>query len=165
MNIKEVSKALGLPASTILYYEKRGLIKPERKANRYRTYCEDDLRRLKMIYLMREFHFSIEEIEQILYWNQKDVNFTEHTEDAKTFFQTKKQELKKQISFLTKTIEIIDKLPLFSDNSLAGERKYNVISELTNDLFTEYQEEKNEDSDYKRQSSKKRSDCKDINPN
>lgn len=140
MNMKEASKTLELPASTILYYEKRGLLTPRRKTNRYRDYSPDDIRQLKMIYLMREFHFSIDEIRQILHWNQKDTHFKDHNKTAKEFFIIKKEEINKQIRFLQKTLEIIDHLPVFSTTLLEGEQKYKVITELTNQLFIQYQE-------------------------
>lgn len=49
MKIKEVEKQVGLAKENIRYYEKEGLIKPERTANNYREYSEQDVAQLKKI--------------------------------------------------------------------------------------------------------------------
>lgn len=43
LRIGEVSKATGLSASTIRWYEKLGLILPQRESSGYRTYTQDDV--------------------------------------------------------------------------------------------------------------------------
>ena len=66
MTIKELEEILGVPRATIRYYEKEGLINPERKRNDYREYSEDDISKLKKIIIFRKHGFSIREIEDIL---------------------------------------------------------------------------------------------------
>ena len=46
MNIAEVSTRDGLPAKTIRYDEEIGLGKPQRGANRYRSFRESDVHKL-----------------------------------------------------------------------------------------------------------------------
>lgn len=41
--ISELALKVGLSRSTLLYYEKLGLISSKRQANGYRTYSEHDL--------------------------------------------------------------------------------------------------------------------------
>jgi len=43
MLIHEISKAVGLHPNTIVRFEKRGLIKPQRDWNGWRRYSADDL--------------------------------------------------------------------------------------------------------------------------
>ena len=48
MTIKEVEQCTGLPRSVIRFYEKEGLIAPQRnEENRYRAYSQADVDRLR----------------------------------------------------------------------------------------------------------------------
>lgn len=62
MNIKEVEELLSIPRANIRYYEKEGLINPQRKNNNYRDYNEDDIIILKRIIILRKLGFTVQEI-------------------------------------------------------------------------------------------------------
>ena len=62
MEIKEVEKLLSVSRSNIRFYEKEGLIAPERGNNNYRKYSEADVAMLKKIIILRKLGFSVEEI-------------------------------------------------------------------------------------------------------
>ena len=49
MKISELARRCGLARSTLLYYEKLGVIAGTRGANGYRHYDDDDLQRLRMV--------------------------------------------------------------------------------------------------------------------
>ena len=49
MTIKEIEELAGMPRANIRYYEKEGLLNPERDVNGYREYSEKDLLILKKI--------------------------------------------------------------------------------------------------------------------
>ncbi|MDY2627474.1 MAG: MerR family transcriptional regulator [Lachnospiraceae bacterium] len=66
MNIKEIEARSGLARANIRYYEKEGLLHPERRENGYRDYSEEDLELLKKIRLMRELGISLEEIRRLI---------------------------------------------------------------------------------------------------
>lgn len=65
MKIKEMEKRTGIPSANIRYYEKEGLLHPDRKENNYREYSEDDLKRLEQIKILRILGISLEEIRKI----------------------------------------------------------------------------------------------------
>lgn len=65
MTIKEMEARTGLARANIRFYEAEGLIAPERKANGYRDYSEDDLAILQRIKLLRTLHMSLEEIKAV----------------------------------------------------------------------------------------------------
>lgn len=66
MNIGEVEKVTGITKQNIRFYEKEGLICPERnKENDYREYGEGDIRQLKLIYIMRKMGISIPDIKKV----------------------------------------------------------------------------------------------------
>ncbi|MBX4168897.1 MerR family transcriptional regulator [Rhodococcus sp. DMU2021] len=49
MRIGELSRRTGLSTRMLRYYEQEGLIHPERGANGYRDYTDDDVARAKLI--------------------------------------------------------------------------------------------------------------------
>jgi DNA-binding transcriptional MerR regulator len=65
MNIKEMQEQSGLSRFNILYYEKEGLVVPERRKDGYRDYSEKDLEELKRIRLFRELEVPIEKIKEL----------------------------------------------------------------------------------------------------
>jgi DNA-binding transcriptional MerR regulator len=66
MKIGELADRTGIPASTIRYYEKEGLLpKAQRGANGYRVYQEYALERLDLIQLGQKLGFSLETIRSI----------------------------------------------------------------------------------------------------
>ena len=62
MDIVEVAKRSGLPASTLRYYEERGLIRSSGRSGLRRVFAPGVLDRLAMIELGRAAGFSLEEI-------------------------------------------------------------------------------------------------------
>ena len=66
MNIGQASRASGLPAKTIRYYEDIGLVEPARRGNGYRAYSGAHLHNLRFLARARSLGFSIEECRKLL---------------------------------------------------------------------------------------------------
>ena len=67
MRISDVANETGLSASNIRFYEKKGLLSPDReKESKYRDYSQEDIRRLKQIVLYRKMNLPVEMIFLIL---------------------------------------------------------------------------------------------------
>ena len=66
MNIGEASRASGLPAKTIRYYEEIGLVRPARGDNGYRDFSEQDAHKLAFLGRSRSLGFSIDECRTLL---------------------------------------------------------------------------------------------------
>lgn len=65
--ITELAKQFGLSRSTLLYYDRIGLLKPSgRSESNYRCYSESDRERLESICTMRQAGVDIEGIQSIL---------------------------------------------------------------------------------------------------
>lgn len=65
--ITELARKFGLSRSTLLYYDRRGLLIPsERSKAGYRLYSSNDLRRLASICSFRQAGLTIEDIHRIL---------------------------------------------------------------------------------------------------
>lgn len=65
--IGDVVKEINLSRSTILYYEKIGLLKSSiRNDSNYRIYYEDDIIKLKKIIMYKELGISLKEIKELI---------------------------------------------------------------------------------------------------
>lgn len=63
--IKQTVEKTGIPADTLRYYDKTGLLSPRRNGNRYREYDEQDIASLKNIVVMKYAQFSLAEIRRM----------------------------------------------------------------------------------------------------
>lgn len=61
MKISELARRCGLARSTLLYYEKLGVIAGTRAANGYRHYDEGDLQRLQMVQALQAGGLSLKQ--------------------------------------------------------------------------------------------------------
>lgn len=67
MRIKEVEELVGISRKNIRFYEKEGLLKPGRELeNSYRDYTEEEVRRLRIIKLLRKLDMPISSINDVL---------------------------------------------------------------------------------------------------
>ena len=99
-NIKEAEEETGITRQNIRFYEKKGLIQPERnKENDYRQYSEEDIQRLKTIKMLRKLDFSVEDIKEVLEGN---TDFTQAVRNHLDSLKERKRELSAQINFLEK---------------------------------------------------------------
>jgi len=65
MKIKDVEKRTQMDRATLYYYEKEGLLSPERTENGYRIYSAEDLLMIEKIKLLRSLQISIEELKAL----------------------------------------------------------------------------------------------------
>jgi len=71
LSVSELAKRCGLTRTSVLYYEKAGLLIPRtRSSNGYRWYGEEEVEQLKNILAYRSFGVSVAEIAELL--NKKD---------------------------------------------------------------------------------------------
>lgn len=66
MKINEIEKLLEIPKATIRFYEKEGLITPQRNENSYRDYSDADVEVLKKIVVLRKVGVAVEDIKNVL---------------------------------------------------------------------------------------------------
>ena len=65
MLINEVENKVGLSKKSIRFYEEHNLIHPKRTDKEYRIYDDEDLKKLKLIKILRELGISINELEKL----------------------------------------------------------------------------------------------------
>lgn len=65
MQIMNLEKQTGLERATIRYYEREGLLTPQRQENGYRSYSDGDVQTLLKIKLLRQLGMSLEQIRSL----------------------------------------------------------------------------------------------------
>ncbi len=93
MDIAEVAKASGLPASTLRFYEEKGLILSNGRLGLRRLFSADVIERLALISLGRNAGFSLDEIGEMFTPEGPDIN--------RALLLTKADELDGKIKELT----------------------------------------------------------------
>lgn len=97
VTIKEAEMQTGITKQNIRYYEKIGLLQPSREQeNKYRNYSEEDIRRLKLIFLFRKLDMPLEEIRQLL---EGTIELQDALQMQKEMLVERQQKLQAAISF------------------------------------------------------------------
>ena len=105
-SIKEVADILGLPASTIRYYDKQGLLPfVERSDSGYRRFSESDIELLRIIECLKKTNMPIKDIRQFTAWLQQgDASI----EQRQQMFLERRRAVEEQIEQLQETLKVID---------------------------------------------------------
>ncbi|MER0169604.1 MAG: MerR family transcriptional regulator [Nitrosomonas sp.] len=74
MDISEVAKASRLPASTLRFYEEKGLIRSNGRNGLRRSFSANVIERLALISLGRSAGFSLDEIAEMFTSDGPDIN-------------------------------------------------------------------------------------------
>lgn len=116
LTIGQLGKKASLSRSTLLYYDKLGLLKPSGRSNaNYRLYTIKDLARLDKIMLYREAGISLSEILQLLQSDDHNLN---------PVLEKRLIKLNSEISLMRQQQQLIVKL-LQDDSKLATTKTMN----------------------------------------
>ena len=97
ININEVEQLTGVSKRNIRFYEKEGLIVPERnEVNGYREYREADVRRIKLIRMFRMLDMPLEKISSVL---DNECSLETAVSEQKKHLEQQAQELQLAIQF------------------------------------------------------------------
>jgi len=117
LTISQLAKKFKLSRSTLIYYDKIGLLKPSaRSESNYRIYTETDTKTLDLICVYRNTGMSLKEIEKIMHAEGEGVVI--QLEDRLIQLNTEIQSLRKQqqhilnllkTTGLKKKVRIMDK--------------------------------------------------------
>lgn len=94
MNIGEVSYVTGLSAKSIRYYERLGLIRPNRAPNGYRVYRWSDIEILAFLGQARRAGFTVENCKKLL---ELQDNPRRRSADVKRLAQQRMRTLKTEL--------------------------------------------------------------------
>ena len=102
MNVGELAALAGVSVRSIHHYESVGLLEPERRGNGYRTFRDDDVRRVHMIRRFQSVGFSLSEIRDLAPCWRDDRSLTDrHDAEVRALYTTKLAEISLQIETLT----------------------------------------------------------------
>ncbi|MDV4152365.1 MerR family transcriptional regulator [Clostridium sp. AL.422] len=101
--VKEVANLSGTTIKTLYYYQKIGLLLPQKIAeNGYRYYGDKELKRLQQILFYRELDFSLDRIKVSL---ENEPNRLKCLYEQQELLKTRKQKLDDVLKTLEKTIK------------------------------------------------------------
>lgn len=76
LTVGKVSKMFGISRTALLYYDSIGLLSPsERSASRYRLYSQDDIDRLKQIFILKNAGVPLNQISSLLLKDEEPAVF------------------------------------------------------------------------------------------
>lgn len=97
MNIQEIERRTGVPKQNIRFYEKEGLISPDRNVeNGYREFSEEDVERIKLVKMFRKLDFPLSKISGLL---DGQLDLAETVEEQIKKLEDKSKELELCIGF------------------------------------------------------------------
>ncbi len=99
MKIKEVEELLSVSRANIRFYEKEGLLTPNRETNNYRDYSEENIKELKKIILFRKLGFTIEEIKKL---QKGEINLKDASADNIARLESEIESLKGALNLTQK---------------------------------------------------------------
>jgi len=113
MEIGKFSKESGLSIDTLRYYDKIGVLVPE-KINNRRQYTNDDMAIMQLITKLKVCDFSLDEIKNILDMERiveeaVEDNHLQILLDLKTTFNQKKMDMNIKMNEIVTTLKILDK--------------------------------------------------------
>lgn len=109
MNIGELARQTGVSIRSLRYYETKQLLSSQRGENRYRTYDQMAIERVRMIQFYLSLGLSTNEIFDVVFCSKPDdvASFCDGTEPSSCledmdFYQEKLAEIEAQIAALEK---------------------------------------------------------------
>jgi len=101
MTIGKIAKQAGVGVETVRFYERKGLIKqPKKKASDgFRTYSEDEARKIRFIKRAQELGFTLKEVKDLLDLNS---NPKATCEDVRVLAEEKINEIDQKIKDLNR---------------------------------------------------------------
>lgn len=104
--IKQMSELTGLPASTLRYYDKQGLLPNlKRDQNNVRIFSEDDYENLRLIDCLKRSGLSIKDIRRFMHLARQGDNALNERLDI---FVRRREALLKELADLKQVLRVIE---------------------------------------------------------
>lgn len=122
--IKDAARIMGVPTSTIRYYDKEGLLPfVERLASGYRIFTEKDIATLRIIDCLKKTGMSIKEIRQFSSWLEQGDSSLQQRYDM---FLERRRVVKQQMAELQKILDTVNYKCWYYETAIAaGTEKIN----------------------------------------
>ncbi|MCI8647779.1 MAG: MerR family transcriptional regulator [Firmicutes bacterium] len=105
--VGEMAKVLGIPASTLRYYDKEGLLPfVERSSGGIRMFSDKDYEWLKVIECLKQSGLSIKEIRAFIEMAQRGDESS--LAERRALFQDRRDAVKKQMEEMRETLALLE---------------------------------------------------------
>lgn len=116
--IKDAARIMGVPTSTIRYYDKEGLLPfVERLASGYRIFTEKDIATLCIIDCLKKTGMSIKEIRQFSSWLEQGDSSLQQRYDM---FLERRRVVKQQMAELQKILDTVNYKCWYYETAIAA---------------------------------------------
>ena len=104
--IKEAAQIMGIPATTLRYYDRQGLLPfVERKQSGYRVFSDNDIMLLRVIDCLKRSGMELKDIRQFTEWlREGDASL----EKRYQMFLERKEAVEQQMAEMQKTLDMIN---------------------------------------------------------
>ena len=128
-SIKEVSQMTNIPATTLRYYDKEGLLPfLERKESGYRVFHDSDLTMLQLLECLKSTGMSIREMKQFAKWAQEGDASLQKRYDM---FLERRKAVEQQMENLSKMLAILNHKCLYYETALQTGSEKNIMQKDT----------------------------------
>ena len=129
MTVKEVSKLLKIPVSSLHYYENEKLINPKRDKHNYRIFTKEDIMKMKYILILKNFNFSIAKIKELVTLHETCDSSSESKTLAGEMFEDQINELERKKEEYTNLINLFKLILLFEKPKDSKEKEADKLIE------------------------------------
>lgn len=127
--IGQFSKKAGVTLRTLRYYDKIGLLKPSYHNDLgHRLYSEQDFGRLQKILTLKFIGLSLEDISNIIKYDNNDQDLKKPLEIQKTIMEEKIQHIQMVIKAIDEAVHMLD-----NNNILNWDKFVNIINAINTD--------------------------------
>lgn len=130
--IKEAAQLSNMPATTLRFYEKEGLLPYiERRESGYRVFSDDDIGILRIIECLKKTGMPIRDIRQFIDWVKEG---DESLHRRHEFFLERKRVMEARMADMQKTLDLIEYKCRYYETALAAGTEKIHFKEETNSL-------------------------------
>ena len=129
MNIQDASRLTNLTKDTIRYYEKIGLLRPERQMNGYRTYQEREIKDMNFISKMKMINLPLKYNQLLLELKNKKTSLA-CKEETLLFIDKVGNHVDRQLDLLQTTEKIIIQIKRIVTQSIGNSDEESIIELL-----------------------------------
>ncbi|MEK5231777.1 MerR family transcriptional regulator [Lysinibacillus sp. FSL K6-0232] len=133
MKIKQFAEKFAVTTDTIRYYEKEGLLHPLKQDNGYRIFNTDCEHTMKLIIVLRQLGFTLQEIKQLLALDQKPIS-TSCNQATMQLFTSKITAIKQQLHFYQHALQSLQLTQAYMADGHYEENQEK-IAELIEDMY------------------------------
>ncbi|MCL2588219.1 MAG: MerR family transcriptional regulator [Oscillospiraceae bacterium] len=132
--IKQATQKTGISTDTLRYYDKEGILSPNRRENGYRYYDETDITMLKHIAVMKYAQFSLAEMKRMGELFRKEPSAACNA-TGKSVLHTKIAQLNQAICNYQKIVKLMEAVSAMMDSADEYLRNKDSINGFIDQIF------------------------------